>query len=426
MTTTLITDARLIDPATGRDETSNLLIEDGVIKAIGTTSKKTDETIDARGLCLAPGLIDLRVKTGEPGNEHLETLETASLAAVAGGVTSMVIMPDTQPVIDDVALVEFIARRGEASALNRVYPAGALTKGLQSESMAEIGLMQEAGAVFFSNGERSVANPSLMKRALTYAASHNAIICTRAEDADLVGSGVMNAGGLAQRMGLSGMGEDAELAMANRDLMLAGKAGTRFILDQISTTRSIQAVEAYKAEGKDVHATVAAHTLFFNELDVGDYLTYCKVSPPFRAEDDRLALIEAIKRGTIAAVVSAHNPQPPETKRLPFVEAAFGAAGVETVLSAMLTLVADERLSLLEALRPLTCGPADLMGWPQGRLSEGAPADLVLFDPNKPWACKREDLLSRSTNSPFDGRLLQGRAMMTIVGGKTVFDRTAQ
>ena len=423
---TWIINARLLDPATGLDTKGDLLIEDGVIASIGDAPGKADETIDASGLCLAPGLIDLRVKTGEPGNEHLETIATASRAAVSGGVTSMVIMPDTNPVIDDVALVEFVARRGEATALNKVYPSGALTQGLNSQHMAEIGMMQEAGAVFFSNGEHSVANASLMKRALVYAASRNAIICTRAEDADLIGSGVMNAGGLAQRMGLAGMGEDAELALVNRDLMFAAKAGGRFIVDQISTARSVQAIEAYKAEGKNVHATVAAHSLFFNELDVGDYLTYCKVSPPFRAEEDRLALIEAVKRGTIAAVVSAHNPQPPETKRLPFVEAAFGAAGLETTLSAMLTLVADERLTLLEALRPLTCGPADLMGWPQGYLREGAPADLVLFDPGRPWACKREDLLSRSTNSPFDGRLLHGRAMMTLVGGKVVFERGAR
>lgn len=420
---TRITNARLLDPATGLDAKGDLLIENGRIASVGNAPGKTDETIDASGLCLAPGLIDLRVKTGEPGNEHLETIATASAAAVSGGVTSMVIMPDTNPVIDDVALVEFICRRGEATGLNRIYAAGALTQGLQSDSMAEIGMMQEAGAVFFSNGERSVANPSLMKRAMVYAASHNAIICTRAEDAALVGSGVMNAGGLAQRLGLAGMGEDAELAMVNRDLMLAGYAGTRFILDQISTARSVQAVEAYKAEGKDVHATAAAHSLFFNELDIGDYLTYCKVSPPFRAEDDRLALIDAVKRGSIAAIVSAHNPQPPETKRRPFVEAAFGAAGIETTLSAMLTLVADGRLSLLETLAPLTCGPADLMGWEQGRLKDGAPADLVLFDPERPWACKREDLLTRSTNSPFDGRLLQGRAMMTLVAGKVVFER---
>ena len=420
---TRITNARLLDPATSLDTAGDLLIEDGVIASIGDAPGEADDTIDASGLCLAPGLIDLRVKTGEPGNEHLETIATASEAAVSGGVTSMVIMPDTHPVIDDVALVEFIARRGDAKALNRVYPSGALTQGLNSAQMAEIGMMQEAGAVFFSNGEHSISNASLMKRALIYAASREAIICTRAEDADLVGSGVMNAGGLAQRMGLAGMGEDAELAIVNRDLMLAANAGGRFVLDQISTARSVQAVEAYKAEGKDVHATVAAHSLFFNELDIGDYLTYCKVSPPFRSEDDRLALIDAVKRGTIAAVVSAHNPQPPEMKRLPFVEAEFGAAGLETTLSAMLTLVADERLTLLEALRPLTSGSADLMGWPQGRLKEGAPADLVLFDPEKPWACKREDLLSRSTNSPFDGRLLQGRAMMTLVAGNVVFER---
>jgi len=423
MTSTLITNARLLDPATGLDETGDILLADGEIVGLNPKTPAADKTIDAGGLCLAPGLIDLRVKTGEPGEEHRETLATASRAAVSGGVTSMVVMPDTNPVIDDVALVEFITRRGETKALNRVYPAGALTQGLTGETMAEIGMMQEAGAVFFSNGERSIANPAVMKRALTYAASHDAIICTRAEDPALIGSGVMNSGQLAQRMGLSGMGEDAELAIINRDLMLATKAGTRFILDQISTARSVQAVEAYKAEHADVHATVAAHTLFFNELDVGDYLTYCKVSPPFRAEDERLTLIDAVKRGSIGAVVSAHDPQPPETKRLPFVEAAFGAAGLETVLAAMLSLVADERLSLLEALRPLTIGPAEMARLPGGKLEAGAPADLILFDPERPWACKREDLISRSTNSPFDGRLLTGRVMRTIVSGETVFER---
>lgn len=425
MTELTIRNARLLDPATGRDETGDVCIENGVLVSVGGTaaSQSGVPTIDADGLCLAPGLIDLRVKTGEPGAKQKETLATASAAAVAGGVTSMVVMPDTDPVIDDVALVEFICRRGEVNGLNRIYAAGALTRDLKGETMAELGLMREAGAVFFSNGETSLTDAAVMKRALTYAASLGAAVCIRAEDADLVGSGVMNAGALAARMGLAGMSEEAEHIAGLRDLILANNAGCRLIMDQVSTPSLLNAVADFKAKGADVHCTVAAHHLFFNELDVGDYLTYCKVSPPFRNEQARLALIEGLRAGTINAVVSAHDPQPPEEKRVPFADAAFGAAGLETTLAAMMSLVHNGHMSLVEALRPLTIGPAELAGLPGGQLSEGAPADLILFDPDRPWLCKRDELRSRSTNSPFDGRRLQGRVLRTFVGGRSVFER---
>lgn len=423
MSRTLITNARLLCPASGRDETGSLLIEDGKIAAIGDIAGEADTLIDASGLCLAPGLVDLRVKTGEPGGEQRETLETASRAAVSGGVTSMVVMPDTEPVIDDVALVQFITNRGRETSKTRIYPAGALTIGLEGQAMSEISLMQGSGAVFFTNGDWPVGDTSVLRRTMAYAASCNVMVSSRADTYALSARGVMNAGARAARMGLSGLPREAEWIGLSRDLFLAEATGCRLLVDQVSTARSLEIIREARDRGVEVYVSVAAHHLFFNETDVGDYLTYCKVNPPFRNEDDRQALIDALAAGEIDAVVSAHDPQPPEEKRLPFGEAAFGAAGLETVLSALLVLVQDERLNLLDALRPVTASPASLIGVPQGRLVEGLPADLILFDPDKPWHCERENLLSRSLNSPFDGRRMVGRVMHTIIEGETVFQR---
>lgn len=422
-----IINARLLDPATGTDAPGGVFIEKGVIKEFrtgtGVSFKDAKETIDADGLCLAPGLIDLRAKTGEPGEEHKETLATASRAALSGGITSLVVMPDTRPVIDDVALVQFIAERGRETAFARVYPAGGLTVGLAGEAMSEIGLMTEAGAVLFTNGDWPVASAQVMKRAMTYAASRGAIVMSRPDDRTLSGSGVMNGGEFAARNGLSGIPIEAEWLGAMRDVTLAEQTGCALILDQVTSQRTLDIVDIARGRGAKVFTTVAAHSLFFNELDVGDYLTYCKVNPPFRTEQARKTLIASLKEGSIDAVVSAHDPQPPEEKRLPFGEASFGAAGLETVLPCLLTLVAEEELTLLEALAPVTIGPASILNLPQGRIAKGAPADLILFDPAKPWLCDRDHLLSRSKNSPFDGRRLQGRVMRTFVGGKTVFER---
>jgi len=422
-----ILNARLLDPATGTDAPGGVLIDKGVIKefraGMGVSFKDAKETIDAGGLCLAPGLIDLRAKTGEPGEEHKETLATASRAALSGGITSLVVMPDTRPVIDDVALVQFIAERGRETAFARVYPAGGLTVGLAGEAMSEIGLMAEAGAVLFTNGDWPVASAQVMKRVLTYAASRGAIVMSRPDDRTLAGGGVMNAGEFAARNGLSGIPIEAEWLGAARDVVLAEQTGCALILDQVTSQRTLDIVDIARGRGAKVFTTVAAHSLFFNELDVGDYLTYCKVNPPFRTEQARKTLIRALQEGAIDAVVSAHDPQPPEEKRLPFGEASFGAAGLETVLPCLLTLVAEDELTLLEALAPVTIGPASILGLPQGRIAKGAPADLILFDPAKPWLCDRDHLLSRSKNSPFDGRRLQGRVMRTFVAGKTVFER---
>lgn len=421
-----IYNARIIDPATGMDEKGGVLIENGVIVEVGagvTKATAADVKIDAKGKALAPGLIDLRVKTGEPGAENKETLQTASDAAAAGGVTTFVVMPDTDPVIDSVALVDFIKRRADGVAKVKVHPAAGLTLGLDGAKMSEIGLIREAGAAFFTNGDNPVEDAGVLRRAMSYAASFNALVASRPDTPALSKNTVMNAGAFAARLGLRGTPPEAEWIALERDLMLAETTGVRLLVDCISTARSLTAIERARKAGVKVSCSVASYSLFFNELDVGDYLTYCKVQPPFRTESDRMALIDGLKRGVIDAVVSAHDPQPTEDKRLPIADAAFGAVGLETLLPALLSIAIREEIPLALALKPVTSGPAGLLGLPQGRLAPGAPADLVLFDPAAPWACDRDDLSSRSKNSPFDGRKLEGRVLRTWVNGATVFER---
>jgi dihydroorotase len=423
---TAIYNARLLDPASGLDQKGGIFIENGVIADIGagiTKATTADVKIDAKGKALAPGLIDLRVKTGEPGAENKETLETAGDAAAAGGVTTFVVMPDTDPVIDSVALVDFIQRRAEGVAKVKVLPTGGLTIGLDGVKMAEIGLIKQAGAAFFTNGDKPVEDAGVLRRAMSYAASFDALVASRPDTPALSKNTVMNAGAFAARLGLRGTPPEAEWIALARDLMLAETTGVRLLADGISTERSLGAVVRARESGVKVACSVAAYSLFFNELDVGDYLTYCKVQPPFRKEEDRMALIAGLKRGEIDAVVSAHDPQPTEDKRLPIGEAAYGAVGLETLLPCLLSIAVREDVPLLAALKPVTSGPADLLGLPQGRLAKGAPADLVLFDPAAPWACDRDDLSSRSKNSPFDGRKLEGRVLRTWVNGATVFER---
>jgi dihydroorotase len=424
-----IFNARLLDPATRLDVLGGLLIEDGAIADVGPHLARgrpgVAESHDARGKCLAPGLIDLRVKTGEPGAENKETLATASEAAAAGGVTTFIVMPDTDPVIDSVALVDFIQRRSatDDNIKVKIHPAGGLTIGLAGERMSELGLMHRAGAVFFTNGDAAVTDAGVLRRAMQYAGNFDALIASRPDTPALTRGTVMNAGAFAGRLGLRGAPPEAEWIAVQRDLLLAETTGARLLVDTLSTARSLAAVVAARKAGVRAACTVAAYSLFFNELDIGDYLTYCKVTPPFRAEADRMALIQGLANGEIDAIVSAHDPQPPEDKRLPIAEAAYGAAGLQTLLPALLRLVAEKHVALLDVLRPVTSGPADLLGLRQGRLAKGAPADVIVFDPDAPWYCDREDLVSRSKNSPFDGRMLEGRVLRTLVDGVTVFER---
>ncbi len=378
------------------------------------------EVVDARGLCLSPGLIDIRVKTGEPGFEPKETLKSASLSAAAGGVTTIVIQPDTDPAVDDPAMVDFIQRRGAALNLVNVYAAGAATQRREGQRMAEIGLMHEAGALYFTDGDRVIANSRTLQRVMSYAAAFNALIACRPADPWLSEGGVATSGELATRLGLSGVPAIAERIQLDRDLALVEQTGARFLVDQISTADALDSLARARGKGLEVAASVSINHLCFNEIDIGDYRTFYRLDPPLRPESDRQALIEAVRDGLIDVITSAHAPLPAEDKRRPFAEAAPGAIGLETLLAAALSLHHEDGVPLLDILRPMTAGPAALLGLDSGVLEPGAPADLVLFDPDAPVIVDAATLKSKSKNSPFDGRRLQGKVVGTWVGGRKV------
>jgi dihydroorotase len=418
--------ARLIDPDSGLDATGALLVENGKIADLGPrlfndAKPASAEVIDCGGHVLAPGLIDMRVFTGEPGAEHRETLASASESAAAGGVTSFAVMPVTDPVIDDAALVDFIKRRAAATAKVKIYPTAALTRGLAGAQMSEIGLLSEAGAVAFTDADRTIASSLVMRRCLAYAANFDALVIAHAEDPALAAAGHMNEGAYAARMGLAGIPAAAETVAVERDIRLVELTGARYHLGQVSCAAALEVIAKAKARGLPVTCAVSAHHLVLNEQDVGEYKTFAKVSPPLRGEDDRKAMVEGVRTGAIDAIVSSHDPQAPETKRLPFAQAAYGAVGLETLLPAALSLHHESGQTLIEVLRALTIGPAKLLRLPQGRLAKGAPADLVLFDPAAPRKIDPADFRSHSKNSPFKGRLLQGRVLRTVVSGATVF-----
>ena len=424
MTALALINARLLDPASDYDGPGAVLVEDGRIVEVARgafTAPDGAEVIDASGLCLSPGLIDIRVRTGEPGAEPKETLKSAALAAAAGGVTTIVVQPDTEPAVDDPAMVDFIQRRGAALNLVNVRAAGAATKALGGERMAEIGLMDEAGALYFTDGDRVIANSRTLMRVMSYATAFNALIACRPADPWLVEGAVAASGELATRLGLSGAPAVAERIGLERDLALVEQTGVRFLVDQISTEGALETLARARSRGLEVAASVSINHLCFNELDIGDYRTFFRLDPPLRAESDRQALVEAVRDGLIDVITSAHTPAPAEDKRRPFAEAAPGAVGLETLLPAALSLHHEHGLDLLDVLRPLTQGPAALLGLEAGALTVGAPADLILFNPSAPVVINADALRSKSKNTPFDGRRLQGRVMASYVGGRRVF-----
>jgi dihydroorotase len=426
MSAIAILNARLLDPASDYDGPGAVLIVDGVISEVirGAHARVPDgvEVLDAGGLCLAPGLIDIRVKTGEPGAEPKETLKSASLSAAAGGVTTIVVQPDTDPAIDDPAMIDYIQRRGAALGLVNVRAAGAATKGRDGVRMAEIGLMDEAGALYFTDVDHVIANTRTLQRVMSYAAAFNALIACRPTDPWLSEGAVATSGELATRLGLSSVPAIAERIQLERDLALVEQTGARFLVDQISTAGALETLARARAKGLEVSASVSINHLCFNEIDIGDYRTFYRLDPPLRAESDRQALIEAVREGLIDAITSAHAPAPAEDKRRPFAEATPGAIGLETLLPAALTLHHEDGLDLLDVLRPLTSGPATLLGLDAGVLAAGAPADLVLFDLGAPVVIDADALRSKSKNSPFDGRRLQGKVARTFVGGRRVYE----
>ena len=420
--------ARLICPFSGRDEIGGLVIKGDVIADIGphvrAETGRHAEAIDCGGHVLSPGLIDMQVFTGEPGEEHRETLDTASRAAAAGGVTTIICMPDTKPAIDDVSLVDFIERRARDTAIVHVHPMAAMTRGLAGKEMTEIGLLRQAGALAFTDGKRSLANAKLMRLILSYARDFDGLIVHHLEDADLALGGVMNEGEVSSRLGLPGIPSEAETIMIERDLRLVGLTGGRYHAAAISCAASLAAVRAAKAAGHSVTCGVTINHLTLNELDVGQYRTYFKLKPPLRPEDDRRAMVDGLRTGDIDVIVSGHDPQDADVKRRPFAEAADGALGVETLLPAALQLYHNGSITLLPLLAAMTSRPAKLLGLPGGRLEIGSPADLVLIDLEMPWRVDAQLLRSKSKNSPFEEMVLQGRALKTWVLGRRVYEYT--
>jgi dihydroorotase len=420
--------ARLIDPANGLDVKGGLLVENGKIADIGprlfNDAEPSDpEVIDCRGLVLTPGLIDCRVFTGEPGSEHRETLATASEAAAAGGITTIVTMPNTNPVIDEPSLVDFIRRRAQATAKVHVAPMAALSHGLKGEVMTEIGLLKEAGAIAFTDGDRSIANARVMRRALAYAATFDALVVGHVEDPELVEGAAITESEFATRLGLPAAPALAEAIMVERDIRLVELTGARYHFGQISTRAALDAITAAKARGLPITCGVAAHHLLLNELDVGAYYTFRKVKPPLRSEADRAAMVEGVASGAIDVIVSSHEPQGADTKRQTFASAAFGAVGLETLLPATLGLYHDGQASLSHVLATLTSAPAKLLGLKSGTLAKGAPADLALIDADHPFVLDARMLHSRARNTAFEGRKFQGWAVKTFVNGVCVFSR---
>jgi dihydroorotase len=420
-----ITNVRLLDPASGLDARGAVLIEGTRIGDLvtGDPGPVDAEVLDGAGACLAPGLVDMRVRLGEPGAEHKETFKSATLAAAAGGVTSLACLPDTEPPIDDVAMLEFVARRARQARRAKVYPYGTITKGLDGRSLSEIGLMREAGAVGFTDGDRAIANARVMRRALSYASAFGALLIQHPEEPALAEGGAMNEGGLATRLGLPGIPAAAEVIMVERDLRLLELTGGRLHIAHLSTAAAIEAVRAAKARGLGVTCEASPFHLTLNELEVEGYRTFAKLSPPLRSEDDRRAVVAGLADGTVDVVASDHHPQDQDSKRVPFVQAAFGAVGLETMLPLALGLARDGHIGLLEVLACMTVRPAALLGIEAGRLRKGAPADLVLFDPDAPFKLHEEDLHSLSKNTPFEGRLFQGRVLRTFVDGRCVLER---
>ncbi|GAA6182515.1 dihydroorotase [Shimia sp. NS0008-38b] len=421
---TLFSNARIINPTDGTDAAGWLLVQDGVIAATSQDAPPTAETvIDCGGKCLAPGIVDIGVKVCEPGERHKESYKTAGAAAAAGGVTTMVTRPDTLPAIDTPEVLEFVERRANEAAPVNVLPMAALTKGREGREMTEIGFLMDAGAVAFTDCDHVVRDTKVLSRALTYARSCGALVIAHPQEPTLSSGAAATSGKFAALRGLPSVSPMAERMGLDRDIALVEMTGAKYHADQITTARALPALKRAKANGLDITAGTSIHHLTLNELDVADYRTFFKIKPPLRAEDDRVALIEAVKSGLIDVISSMHTPQDEESKRLPFEEAASGAVALETLLPAALRLYQNQQLTLPELFRALSLNPANRLGLASGRIAEGAPADLVLFDPDAPFVLDRFKLRSKSKNTPFDGARMQGKVLATYVAGEAVYRR---
>ncbi|KIC11888.1 dihydroorotase [Leisingera sp. ANG-M1] len=434
--TTLFINARLIDPEAGTDTSGAVLVRNGRIAAVEKNAASPEQLLAAHGVkteeaaiqdcggkCLAPGIVDIGVKVCEPGERHKESYKSAGLAAAAGGVTTIVTRPDTAPAIDSPETLEFVTRRAQADTPVNVLPMAALTKGREGREMTEIGFLMDAGAVAFSDCDHVVANTKVFQRALSYARSCGALVIAHPQEPVLSKGAAATSGKFAALYGLPAVSPMAERMGLDRDIALLEMTGARYHADQITTARALPALERAKANGLDITAGTSIHHLTLNELDVAGYRSFFKVKPPLRSEDDRLAVVEAVRSGLIDIISSMHTPQDEESKRLPFEEAAAGAVALETLLPAALRLYHAELLDLPALFRAMSLNPAKRLGLESGRLAAGAPADLVLFDADVPFVLDRFKLRSKSQNTPYDGQRMQGRVEATFVAGEPVYRR---
>ena len=418
--------ARMIDPEGLTETTGSLLIENGMIAGVGDLPAPKGATIiDCGGKCLAPGIVDLGVKIGEPGERHKESFRSAGLAAAAGGVTTIIARPDTHPAIDNPETLEFVTRRAAEASPVRIRHMAALTKGRAGREMTEIGFLLDAGAIAFTDCDHVVTDTKVLSRALTYAKSVNALVMGHPQEPILSAGAATTSGKFASLRGLPGVSPMAERIGFDRDMGMVEMTGAKYHFDQITTARALPPLERAKANGFDVTAGTSIHHLTLNEFDVGDYRTFFKVKPPLRSEDDRIAMVAAVASGLIDIISSMHTPQDEESKRLPFEDAASGAVALETFLPAAMRLYHAGQLTLPQLFRAMALNPAKRLGLPQGRLAAGAPADLVLFDPDAPFVLDRFKLNSKSKNTPFDGQRMEGKVLGTWVDGKRVFPREA-
>ena len=422
--TTLFTNARLIDPEVQTEALGWLRVENGVITATKNGSPEPDggaEVIDCGGKVLAPGIVDIGVKISEPGERNKESFRSAGLAAAAGGVTTIVTRPDTLPSIDTPETLEFVTRRAREAAPVNVRPMAALTKNREGREMTELGFLLDAGAVAFTDGDAVTTSTKVLSRAMTYARSLDALVMCHPQEPGLSAGASATSGKFAALKGIPAVTPMAERMGLDRDIALVEMTGVKYHADQITTARALPALERAKKNGFDVTAGVSIHHLTLNELDVADYRTFFKVKPPLRSEDDRLACVQAVADGLIDIICSFHTPQDEESKRLPFEEAASGAVGLETLLPAAMRLYHAGHLSLPQLFRAMSLNPANRLGLTAGRITEGAPADLILFDPDAPFILDRTKLNSKSKNTPFDGAKMQGKVLGTWVGGRRVY-----
>jgi len=425
----ILINARIIDPSQKLDCIGGLVIDsNGKVKAVGKNidkkiASKNAEIIDIKKNILIPGIVDMKTFVGEPGYEYKENFRTLSQAALAGGVTSVVSMPNTKPVIDNVSMVDFIMRRGRDKAKINIYPCAALTKNIDGNSMTEFGLLSSRGIIGFTDVIRTVQNTSIMARIMNYASDMGVLIMQHVQDYELSKDGLVNEGEISTRLGLSGIPTIAEKIIIERDLSLLEEYPCRYHINQISSMKSLEVIKKNKLNGKKFTVGVSINNLSLNENDIGDFKTFLKLSPPLRSEKDRVALINGIKDDLIDVIVSDHKPEDEESKRLPFSQAATGAIGVETLLPLALELYHNESLKLSKIIQSLTINPSKILNIKKGSLKKGFDADICIFDLNKPWVIKSEDLKSKSKNTAIEDRKLQGKVLMTFLNGELVFNQ---